>query len=147
MNKLTVWLYLVFGILTTLINIVSFIILVDGFKINYIMATSVSWVLSIVFAFVTNKFYVFKNRDLRFNTMIREIILFTSSRIASLLVDAGLMILLIELMNINQFWTKIVVNVFVVIINFIFSKMLFLKQNYNKRNEENESRMVEDASH
>ena len=55
--------YLVFGVLTTLTNIVSYAILSKLFGMDYKLATTIAWVISVLFAFITNKLYVFNSKE------------------------------------------------------------------------------------
>lgn len=116
--------YLIFGVLTTLVNIISFYIFNNLFNIDYLIANIISWFLSIIFAYITNKNYVFKNhKEDNFKTFI----LFISSRLTTLLLDMLFMILLIEKIQISEINSKIIVQILVVIINYLLSKLIVFK--------------------
>lgn len=55
----TVSLYLIFGVLTTIINILSYYMLLE-WHVNIQVAVVISWLLSILFAYSTNKIWVFQ---------------------------------------------------------------------------------------
>ena len=65
--------YLVFGVLTTIVNYVSYFSATKIFNINYLLANIIAWFISVVFAYVTNKFYVFDNKPIKFRYLIKEI--------------------------------------------------------------------------
>lgn len=119
-----VFAYLVFGVLTTIINIISFYIFNNLLNIDYLIANIISWLLSIIFAYITNKNYVFKNhKENNFKTFI----LFISSRLTTLLLDMLFMILLIEKIQISEINSKIIVQILVVVINYLLSKLIVFK--------------------
>lgn len=116
--------YLIFGVLTTLVNIISFYIFNNLLNIDYLISNIISWFLSIIFAYITNKNYVFKNhKEDNFKTFI----LFISSRLTTLLLDMLFMILLIEKIQISEINSKIIVQIMVVIINYLLSKLIVFK--------------------
>ena len=116
--------YLFFGMLTTLINIFAFYIL-RKLNIGIYISNVIAWIVSVLFAFVTNKLFVFESKN---NNMIKEMIEFYFFRILSLVFDMGLMFLLIEIININDMISKIITNIFVIIINYLFSKLFVFKK-------------------
>lgn len=123
-KKKELFLYLVFGGLTTLINIIVYALLESGLGVDYRWATTVAWVAAVVFAFITNKLFVFGSKDTSARTSTREFVLFIFFRILSYGVDLGTMILLIDVMSQDSLVSKIVANVFVVIFNYFASKYL-----------------------
>lgn len=126
LNKETIS-YLIFGILTTLVNLISYkFCRVSG--INYEISTVIAWVLSVTFAYITNKFFVFKTKSLKKTLILKEITIFILSRLFSGLCDLGFMILAVEIFSIDDFIAKIFTNVFVVVINYIASKLFVFKE-------------------
>ena len=120
-NKETV-LYLIFGILTTLINITSFYFL-HKISDNLIITNSIAWIISVLFAFITNKNIVFKSNG----NIIKEILMFFLARLLSLLFENIFMLILTE--TIGDMLAKIITNIFVIIINYILSKIfIFTKK-------------------
>ncbi len=115
-------LYLFFGGLTTLINIVSFYLL-RKISIELYISNILAWILSVLFAFITNKKYVFESNG---NTL-KEMVSFFICRIASLIFDLLFMYIMIQLLNTNELLSKILSNVLVVIINYILSKLFIFK--------------------
>ena len=127
-----VLLYLFFGGCTTLINIVAFWLL-RLLKISTYVSNGIAWFLSVLFAFFTNKLFVFESKGKTFKESLNECFSFFGFRIVSLLFDMGIMYLLIDVLSTNELFAKIVSNVFVIIINYVFSKLIiFRKKGENK---------------
>lgn len=119
--------YLVFGVLTTLINIVSYGIMSKIFNMDFKLATTIAWILSVVFAFITNKIYVFNSKNSNVLLITKEFVSFIFFRLVSYIVDIGMMIILVNWMKIDDLISKILVNVVVVIINYFASRYFVFK--------------------
>lgn len=119
--------YLFFGVLTTLVNLLSYkaCTMVGA---DYRLATIIAWILSVTFAYVTNKLYVFQSKSLQFHHLIKELSSFVLSRLFSGACDLAFMILAVEWFAMNDFLAKIFTNVFVVILNYISSKLFVFKK-------------------
>ena len=113
--------YIFFGVTTTIINIVSFIFM-NHMGFDYRVSNVIAWTFSVLFAFYTNKKYVFNSKSNDIEVLKKESISFISARIFSLVLDMSLMILLINFMDTNQLISKIIVNILVVILNYLLSK-------------------------
>ncbi|MBP3543927.1 MAG: GtrA family protein [Lachnospiraceae bacterium] len=120
--------YLVFGVLTTVVNYVSYEVC-KWLGIHYTVATIIAWVLAVAFAYITNKLFVFESKSFEKAVLIKEITAFVSCRVFSGLCDLGFMVLAVEIIGINDSIAKLVSNVFVVVINYIFSKLFIFKKN------------------
>ena len=122
LNKETI-LYLIFGVLTTIINILTFSIM-ERLTTNLLFNNTVAWICSVLFAFITNRNIVFQSTG----NKLKELCLFFGARIVSLLFDNALIFILIEKLMLNNILSKIIVNVFVVVINYILSKLIIFKK-------------------
>lgn len=122
--------YIIFGIFTTIVNIVSFFCL-ELIGIDYKTSTIIAWVLSVIFAYMTNKKYVFKSTTKSVKETTLEFSNFTLGRILSLLIDLLCMVILIDVLNISNIIAKIVTNVLVVVINYFISKLFVFKKTSN----------------
>ncbi|MEG1990283.1 MAG: GtrA family protein [Clostridia bacterium] len=119
--------YLIFGLLTTLINILIYWILTKVLNIDYMISNNIAWCIAVLFAYVTNRKYVFDSKSKK-KGIIKEIILFISARIFSLLFDNALMFIGITLLYMNDMIIKILANILVIIINYIMSKYIVFKK-------------------
>ncbi|WP_047982592.1 GtrA family protein [Ornithinibacillus contaminans] len=120
--------YIVMGILTTLINFVTFYLLLYWWKFDFKIATSIAWIVSVLFAYITNKIIVFKSKTFNFGGMLKELLSFYSFRLLSYFIDIGLMIVLINYLHMNESYSKILVNILIIVINYIISKVYIFKR-------------------
>lgn len=119
--------YLVFGVLTTVVNLISYRIF-TMMNANLYISVVGAWVLSVIFAFVTNKIFVFESKLWSMDVLGKELVLFLSARIASLGIDLAAMGVMVDLLHIQDMIAKLISNVIVVIVNYIFSKFLIFKK-------------------
>ena len=134
--------YFVFGLCTTVVNLITFKIfnMILGDE-KYLISNIFAWFFSVVFAYTTNKIFVFKSRDWGMKTLLKEVASFFSSRIFTFLIEETGLYLLVDIMNLKsvqlnvfvvtvsgEMISKIIVGVFVVVINYIFSKMFIFKK-------------------
>ena len=119
--------YLFFGGCTTLINIISYM-LFRAANIDMLLSNSLAWVVSVLFAFITNKLFVFESRNVGFKKTMVECIYFFICRLLSLVFDLGFMYLLVDIFSCNELLSKIVSNIIVIIINYVLSKLLIFKK-------------------
>ncbi|PTU47784.1 teichoic acid glycosylation protein [Paenibacillus polymyxa] len=121
--------YVVFGILTTIINLIIYALFTKVLGADYKLSITVAWLISIIFAFVTNKLYVFKKNDSQLTSLPKEFSLFFLIRLSSLCLDFILMIVLIQNVRMDDFLAKIIVNFIVIAVNYLASKYLvFMKR-------------------
>lgn len=119
--------YLFFGGLTTLINIVVFTVLNSTTGWNYQISNVIAWFLSVLFAYITNKLWVFNSKTTDTQTFVREVSSFFFFRILSLGFDVVIMWTGISLLSGNPLIVKIIDNVLIVVINYVFSKVFIFR--------------------
>lgn len=117
--------YIIFGVATTLVSIITYFLcskFIFNVKIAWQLqaANVISWIISVMFAYVTNKKYVFKSQASPFKEMIK----FYLSRVGTLLVDMALMYLLVTVSNVNDLLSKILANIVVIILNYLLGKLV-----------------------
>lgn len=120
--------YLIFGVLTTLVNYVSYLILAKVFNVNYLASTIISQIISIIFAYVTNKLFVFASKTTTTKELIKEMVSFFGFRGISLLLDMAFMYIFVDLLKLDDVIMKLVSNVLIVITNYVFSKLFVFKK-------------------
>ena len=123
--------YLIFGALTTLVNIVVYAIFYYLLHINNDVSNAIAWIAGATFAYVTNKIYVFNSKVSNLKELIKEIIYFYGCRLLTFAFDQGIMILTVDKWGWNALFMKILANIIVIILNFIFSKIIIFKKNKN----------------
>lgn len=121
-------LYIVFGVLTTAINIISFFIFTRALGMDLMVSNIGAWVASVIFAFVTNKIWVFDSRDYSPKIVFKELFDFTISRGATGLLDMGLMYVFVSILSMNDMFSKIIINIIVIILNYVLSKLYVFKK-------------------
>ena len=121
-------LYVIFGILTTIVNLISYYFFSNIMSINYLISNMISWIISVLFAYITNKFYVFNSKDKSKDIIIKEFIKFVNCRLTSGIIEMILLFLLVDIIKVNDVISKLVIGVIVVILNFIFSKLFVFKK-------------------
>lgn len=125
--------YLIFGILTTIISLLTYYLLVytilnPNNPIQLQIANIISWITCVTFAYITNRIYVFKSKD---NNIIKEIIKFYSSRLTTLFLDMLFMHIFVTKLNLNDKLIKITIQIIIIILNYILSKILVFKNKPN----------------
>jgi len=117
-------LYAAFGVLTTLINIFAYYACTRWLGMGYYTSTAVGWVLSVSFAFITNKLLVFSSRSMSPGLFFKELVLFFLSRAFSGVMDMALLFLGVDVLHLSDMPVKIAVNIIVIIVNYVLSKKL-----------------------
>lgn len=121
-------LYLVFGVLTTLVNWLSYMALVDLFHVPYLWATVVSQVLAVLFAYVTNRKWVFESKARGTAAVAREMGKFFGCRAMAFVLDVVLMWIGVDLLHVNDKAMKLVANIVIVVVNYVSSKLVVFKK-------------------
>lgn len=122
------WRYLIFGALATVVNIVIYYISYYGVKIDNAISNIIAWVVAAIFAYLTNKFFVFDSRVNTKKELLREIGSFFGCRLLTLIIDEAIMIITVDKLGFSGGVMKIVANIIVIILNYIFSKILIFKK-------------------
>ena len=128
------WSYIVVGLLTTIVSIavkwgLLFTILDAKKEIELQIAIIISWIAAVLFAYVTNRFYVFKSKS---KDLLKEFTSFVGSRILTLLMEMFIMWFFITFLKLDTkvwviIWT-IICQVLITLFNYIFSKIFVFKK-------------------
>ncbi|EGT5040369.1 GtrA family protein, partial [Clostridioides difficile] len=121
-------LYLFFGAFTTLVNIVSYLFFTRVILFNFMVANALAWILAVLFAYVTNKFFVFESKRIEIKFLFKEFLSFVSFRLLSGVVEMLIMYVMIDLLFVNDVIVKIFTNIVVIVLNYLFSKMIIFKK-------------------
>lgn len=122
--------YLIVGVLTTFVSLGTYYLCVMTFlnpnvAIQLQIANVISWICAVIFSFIMSKLFVFKTNN---KSIFKEFFSFVNSRIATLLIDMLIMFIMVTLMSINDKIAKLVVQVVVTILNYVFSKIFVFKK-------------------
>ena len=151
--------YLFFGVLTTAVNLVAFYLFKKLFisigwegvlntvfssagwdkaidflssGSEYLDANTLAWVVGVLFAFFTNKLFVFESKSWKPAVAGKEFASFVGARVFSFVVESLLMFLMVTVLSWNELVAKIIVGVIVVIMNYVFSKLFIFKKDKTK---------------
>ena len=145
LNKETIT-YVLFGVLTTLVNLVVFkaFDVVFGGKL-YLLTNSIAWVAAVVFAYITNKLFVFESKSWKFDVLKKEIPSFVGARVASYFIEQAGLWFFVELLHFDEktfdfivitlsgkMVAKLILGVLVVIINYVLSKFIIFAKKKEK---------------
>lgn len=115
------------GILTTVLNVI-FYYFFRYIKISVQISTMLAWFLCVLFAFITNKKYVFKGSSNSAKSFIREIVYFYGSRLFSGIADVLIMSLFVDVLGLNEIFSKITDEILISAFNFLFSFFVIFKE-------------------
>ena len=121
-------LYGICGALTTILDIGIFWFLANIVNLHYLVANAIAWILAVTFSFLANKYYVFESKSFARNVWVKEAAEFYGARGLSCFIDMGGMFLLVSILGINKNYAKLIINVVVIIINYILSKFWIFKK-------------------
>ena len=121
-------LYVFFGGCTTLVNIIVYYVCAHPMSLATVPSTVIAWILSVAFAYITNRIYVFESRSKVYMAVLREIVSFVSCRLLTGLMDMAIMFVCVDLLGLNDLVIKILSNVLVIILNYIASKCLIFRK-------------------
>lgn len=144
--------YVFFGVLATIVNLVSFKIFDAILGENlYLVTNVVSWLITVIFAYFTNKLWVFESKSWKASVVVKELIGFFGARIFSLVVEEAGLWLMIDICHMGDIsWdiftfslsgnmiAKIIMQVVVVILNYVFSKLVIFKHKKDDINDNNQ---------
>lgn len=124
--------YLIFGFLAFVLNYILYFIFADAIAMHYMAATGVSWVLTVVFAYWTNRNFVFKSQNKEKASVLKEFISFIGARVATEVLELVLMYVMVDLCSINDKISKLVCQVLVILANYVLSKIWIFKDTTKK---------------
>lgn len=119
--------YLVFGVLTTLVNYLVYIPCLHYLK-SASLSNSIAWVFAVIFAYLTNKPFVFESHDWSLKVVAPEFVKFIGTRVASWLVETAILFLAVDTLHWNGLIWKLITSVLVVILNYVGSKLLVFRK-------------------
>jgi len=120
--------YLFFGVLTTVVNYLVYLPLLNIAHISAAVCNIIAWVAAVTFAYLTNKPFVFKSHDWSEEVVIPELSKFVSCRIASGAMETAIIFFTVDLLGWDGNVWKLVTSVLVVVLNYLFSKLIVFKK-------------------
>lgn len=123
-------LYLIFGVLTTVVNYLVYLPCFNILGLSASLSNVISWAAAVIFAFLTNKPFVFRSHDWSAKVVLPELAKFVGCRMGSGALETGILLITVDIWGWNGNIWKLVTSVLVVILNYIGSKLLVFS---NKR--------------
>ena len=120
-------LYVLFGALTTLINILIFWLLTSPAGMGELVANIIAWIAAVLFAYVTNRKWVFTSAD-ESKSLLRQLLEFYAGRLLTLGVEELMLYVFITRMGLNAMLIKIIAQIVVIVLNFVISKLLVFRK-------------------
>ncbi|MBO4241908.1 MAG: GtrA family protein [Clostridiales bacterium] len=120
----SVIMYLIFGVLTTVVNIISFWVFAHPLGLATVPSNIIAWIISCTFAYITNRKWVFESRVKDRNGIIREVISFFTCRLATLGAETLFMWIFIDVLGFNDMIIKAIANIMVIVLNYVASKLI-----------------------
>ena len=125
--------YLIIGGITTLVNILIYFLVTHTFlnpgdKLELQIAEVISWTVAVVFAYYTNRKYVFKRKN---EASLKEAISFFTSRLTTLVIEMIIMYIFVSELKFDDKIIKIIAQIVVIVLNYVFSKFIVFKKEKN----------------
>lgn len=123
--------YGIAGVMTTIVNLVSYYFLWNVAGIHNLVANAIAWFIAVTFAYFVNAFWVFRDKITTLREEVIKVVKFFSARGFSLLIEEAGLFIFVEVLHFNNMAVKGVLAVLVIIVNYIFSKLFIFHTNKN----------------
>lgn len=120
--------YIIFGILTTLLNFLLYFILTETTGIGAVTSNIIATAASIIFAYITNKIFVFNSKTNSIKETFVELIKFIFARILTGILDTIMIYVGVDVLKANNFLVKTVACIIVIVLNYILSKIIIFSK-------------------
>ena len=123
-----VLLYLIFGGLTTLVNYLIYFPLHHYCAFSATISNVLAWIGAVIFAFLTNKPFVFESHNWSKEVMLPELGKFVGSRLFSGLLETWFIALTVDILKWHSLAMKVIASIAVIVINYVASRWLIFKK-------------------
>ena len=136
--------YVIVGALTTLVNWVAYYLLMlapffasgentvrvfgGEYRVGYLLANAIAFVAAVVFSYFANRNFVFENKVRGAGAVAKQFCVFVATRLLSFAIEEGLLFAAVEVLGFGELVSKIPVAVVVVILNYIFGKLVVFRR-------------------
>ena len=121
-------LYLFFGGLTFIVSIATYAIFNVSMGINELIANVMSWVLAVLFAFATNRVWVFQAPTHTITEFLRQMLSFFGGRVVTLVIEEIILLIFITWLGFNSMVVKVIAQVIVIVLNYVISKFFVFSE-------------------
>lgn len=134
--------YIIFGVLTTLVNLIISFVLVGALKIDGSIASAIGIISSILFAYFTNRKWVFNSQAKGFKERLNEFWKFIAGRLVTMIIEQGGVMILYGVLNMPFTPVKLSLTIIVIILNYIFSKFFAFKTNNEETSNKEDGKLI-----
>ncbi|NLK73287.1 MAG: GtrA family protein [Clostridiales bacterium] len=120
--------YIIFGVLTTVVNIAVYWLMAHPLEISVMPSTIIAWMAAVLFAYLTNRKWVFRSEANTAKAITKEVLSFFLCRLATGAVDCACMFVFVDILHLNDVVIKFMANILVVILNYVASKLFIFKR-------------------
>lgn len=124
--------YIIFGVLTTLVNFITYFVALKILKIDNVPSNIIAWFVSVIFAFFVNKLYVFDSKSLDFKLIVFEFASFVSVRLLTGAIETLIMYLGVDVLGKDELIFKIIASIIVLLSNYIGSVLFIFRRRDEK---------------
>lgn len=121
-------LYVIFGVFTTIVNIVCYRLCKEIGGKSTFFSNTFAWIMAVLFAYLTNRKWVFGSEAHKFHEIVREIGTFFGCRLATGILDMIFMIVSVDILHGNDTLMKVISNIIVILLNYMFSKIVIFRK-------------------
>lgn len=119
--------YLFFGALTTAVNYIVYLPCYNYLGVSASASNIIAWIVAVIFAFLTNKPFVFKSHDWSASVVLPELVKFAGCRIGSGFLETVIIFITVDWLCWDGNWMKLLTSILVVVVNYFGSKLLVFK--------------------
>lgn len=119
--------YAFFGVLTTVVNMIVFWVMAHPLGVSVMASTVVAWIVAILFAYITNRKWVFRSEAHTQKEVVKEITSFFTCRLTTGVIDWMCMFIFVDLLRFNDVVIKFIANLIVIILNYVASKLIIFR--------------------
>lgn len=123
-NKKELVLYLIFGVLSFIVSMLTYALFNVEMDINELVANVLSWIITVMFAFLTNRVWVFNSHTKGIKLFIMQMVAFYSGRIVTLFIEEMIILVFITWLRFDSMLIKLIAQVIVIILNYLISKLV-----------------------
>lgn len=121
-------LYVIFGVLTTIVNIIVFFVLYNMLHTGHNLAYIVAWFWAVLFAYLTNRVWVFHSTNTTTADIVKEIWQFYLARVLTGIIGYFILTFGVDVLRQDANIWNIIQNIFVIFSNFVLSKLIIFKK-------------------
>ena len=121
-------LYLFFVGLSFIVSIATYALFNVGMNINELIANVLSWIITVMFAFLTNRVWVFQSTTNGVAEFVKQMLVFYSGRVITLVVEEVILLVFITWLGFNSMLIKVIAQVIVILLNYVISKLVVFRK-------------------